>query len=429
MSVSDSLYAQATAIHAGTLIDPETGTATHNQTILIEAGRITQVGDVAISDDVSLIDLSDAVVLPGLFDCHTHVCIEVGKPAGETIRDFYAGFLLTTTIESTAYRAIQGVANARSLLEAGFTTIRDLGNAGLYADTALRRAVEQGVVPGPTIVNAGRIIAPTGGQFPSHNPQWIQELLGLGPDEFIGVINPENPRVGEPEYFYADTHDELRKAVRENVLYGSRVIKIVVADQPYAYSISDIQVIVDEAAHAGRKVAAHCIADTGVRNAILGGVASVEHGTLMSDETLRLAKEHGTVLVGTDFPEVAIEQMGMPHILYERILDRLQRAHAIGVTMAFGTDAFVSPPGFTRGSLSAAFTEVYKEAGIPPAYVLQMLTTNAARLLGVEDIRGSISPGKAADIIATRTNPLDDILAVKDVFFVMKDGVVVRHDR
>jgi imidazolonepropionase-like amidohydrolase len=155
-------------------------------------------------------------------------------------------YFVTTLRDSTGFRAIQGVANARSMLEYGFTTVRDIGNAANYADTDLRRAIEQEIVPGPTIINAGRIIAPYGGQF---------------------QLQPDKPNLGNPEYFYADTRDELKKAIRENIHYGARVIKIVVDDQPYIYSVDDIRFVIEEARLAGLKVAAHCWTEKGARNA------------------------------------------------------------------------------------------------------------------------------------------------------------------
>ncbi len=217
------LAAQVTAIRAGTLVDPVAGTSARDQVILVEGKTIKAVGTrLAIPRGATLIDLSGSAVLPGLFDAHTHLCMTVNMP-----RDA-GSYYYTTLNDPDSYRAVQGVANARSMLEAGFTTVRDVGNEGEYACTSLRRAVSQGLVDGPTILNAGRIIAPYGGQFQ------------LQPDK--GDV------LASPEYFFADTRDELLKAVRENIHYGAKVIKLVVDDQSYIYSPEDIRFVIDEAA-------------------------------------------------------------------------------------------------------------------------------------------------------------------------------------
>lgn len=395
-------HAQAIAVKAGKLVDPETGTTATNQIILVENGRITAVGaGLQIPAGATVIDLSKYTVLPGLFDAHTHLC-QTTTPDN---RD-----LFTTDIkQATAYRAIIGVAKAREMLEAGFTTVRDVGNNGNYADTSLRHAIENGLVPGPTIINAGRIIAPFGGQY---------------------HLQPERPELGAPEYFFADTHDEMMKAIRENIHFGALVIKIVVDDQKYIYSVDDIKFIVAEAGRAGLKVAAHCMTEQGARNAALGGVASIEHGFRMSDEALQLAKSNNVVLVGTDFTVQAAEALGLPPDIAKKFhdvfIDRLKRAHNIGLTMAYGTDAFAEVEGQTRGTMAISYIDSFVEAKIPAKDILQILTTNAALLLGVDKQRGAIKKGLFADIIATPDNPLDNIQTLKQVSFVMKNGKVFK---
>jgi imidazolonepropionase-like amidohydrolase len=397
--------AQVIAIKAGKLVDPETGTTRVNQVIIIEKGKIKSVGaGLQTPANAAVIDLTSYTILPGLFDAHTHLCY-TNQP--EQRNQFFIDMT-----ETTAYRAIEGTKNAKDMLESGFTTIRDVGNNGRYADTALREAIENGIVPGPTMINAGRIIAPFGGQY---------------------HLQPDRPELGNPEYLYADTHDEMIKAIRENIQYGALVIKIVVDDQKYIYSADDIKFIVDEVHRAGLKVAAHCMTTEGARNAVLGGVDSIEHGFRMTDEVLQLAKDRGVVLVGTDFPEKAAEYLGQgpefAKAFHAIFLDRLKRAYKVGVTMAYGTDTFFAAPGETRGTLAISYIDSFVEAGIPAKDTLKIMTTNAAKLLGVDKQRGAIKPGQYADIIATPENPVDNIQTLKKVAFVMKDGVVFKPVR
>jgi imidazolonepropionase-like amidohydrolase len=396
--------AQVTAIKVGKLLDPEIGSIAVNQIILIEGENIKAVGsDVKIPAGATVVDLSKQTVLPGLFDAHTHLCLNMRhkRDAGN--------YFFTTLLDSTAFRAIEGVANARSMLEYGFTTVRDIGNAGNYADTDLRRAIEQEIVPGPTIINAGRIIAPYGGQF---------------------QMQPDKPELGNPEYFYADTRDELKKAVRQNIHYGARVIKIVVDDQRYIYSVDDIKFVIEEARLAGLKVAAHCWTEKGARNAAEAGVDSIEHGVKINDETLQIAKVKNIALVPTPFTETDALLRGEPggnkkwnEMLF---IDPVKRAHKIGVTLVFGPDVIFSTAEYPRGRLSIETIADWKAAGIPPLVILQALTSNAAKLLGVEKTRGALRAGMRADIIAVYDNPLDKIETLEKVGFVMKNGKVFK---
>ncbi|MDQ1590265.1 MAG: hypothetical protein QOG71_892 [Pyrinomonadaceae bacterium] len=406
LSVATISAQQVTAIKAGKLVVPETGTTLTNQIILVEGARIKAVGaDVQIPAGATVVDLSRQTVLPGLFDCHTHMAFLIG---GRRTRERGSLFFYDLT-HTNAERAIHGVVNSRDMLASGFTTIRDVGNDANYVSTDLRRAIDQGLIPGPTIINSGRIIAPFGGQY---------------------QLQPERRHLGEPEYFYADTRDEMRKAIRENAHFGARVIKIVVDDQPYIYSVEDIKYMVAEAATAGLKLAAHCVTEQGARNAAEAGVASIEHGFEMSDEALALAKKNNVVLVSTDFNEKAWLAYDIPPEIakrfYDRSVDRLRRAHKLGVTLAFGSDLIFSAPDETRGTWTMSLVDVFVAAGIPPADILRALIPNAARLLGVERARGAISAGQFADIIATPENPLDQISTLKKVSFVMKNGKVFK---
>jgi imidazolonepropionase-like amidohydrolase len=388
-----------TAIKAGRVVDPESGKISTNQVILVERGLIKEIGaNVAIPKDAQVIDLSNSTVMPGLFDAHTHLCMQVLRE-----RDAH-NYYFTTLLDSTPFRAIEGVANARDMLASGFTTVRDVGNNGNYADSALRDAIELRLVPGPTMITAGRIIAPYGGQF---------------------QLQPEKRELGTPEYWMADTRDELLKAIRENIHFGASVIKIVVDDQPYIYSVEDIKFIIHEAALAGLRVAAHCWTHQGAHNAAEAGVASIEHGFRMTDEDLELAKKNNVALVGTEFTTQAAQEIGQARV-HPIFVDRLKRAYKVGVTLVFGTDVEFMVPGETRGTLAVSYIDSWVEAGVPPLETLRAMTINAARLLGVDRRRGALRVGLAADIIATPENPLENIQTLRKVNFVMKDGKVFK---
>ena len=242
-------------------------------------------------------------------------------------------------------------------------------------------------------------------------------------------LQPDKPGLGEPEYFFADTRDEMRKAVRENIHFGARVIKIVVDDQPYIYSVDDIRFVVEEAAAAGLKVAAHVWTRAGAHNAIAAGVATVEHLNGVADDDLDVARRTGVVAVFTPFPEAALQQMRSPDQArseYAQEIDRLRSARQRGVSIAFGSDAITEFPGMTRGATAMEWIGSYAAAGFTAKEILASMTTTAARALGVDAQRGVIRPQMAADIIATSANPLEDIRALKRVEFVMKNGRVIR---
>jgi len=386
--------AQVTAIKAGRVVDPDAGTIAPNQVILVEGGKITAIGgNVKIPSGAQVIDLSRSTISPGLVDAHTHLCMDV-----QAKRD--AGtYYFTTLVDPDAYRSIQGVVNAKTMLEAGFTSVRDVGNEGRYACVQVRRAIQRGLVPGPTMITAGRIIAPYGGQF---------------------HLQPDKPGLAEPEYYFADTRDEMVKAVRENVHYGATVIKIVVDDQQYIYSTDDIVFLKNEAARAGMKLAAHAWTEPGAHNAAEAGVASIEHGFDMTDADLEIAKKNGVALVGTEY--LANDDTPEAH---KQWVDRLARAYKVGVTLVFGTDATSLLAGKTRGQDAMTGIDPWVEAGIPAPAILKAMTTSATRLLGVDQQRGTLQPGMFADLIATPDNPLTNIETLKQVSFVMKNGAVV----
>lgn len=399
--------ADVIAIRAAAVVDPDSATSYANQTILIEDGKIKAIGsNVTVPPGATLVDLSSQTVLPGLIDAHTHLFANI-DPKWDL-----ADTWIMTLQRRPGYRAILGAHNARDMLESGFTAVRDVGNSGDYLDMDLGKAIRFKWVQGPTIIPAGRIIAPFGGQF------WDTPS--------------DSKLLNTSEYYFADSHDEMQKAVRENLYWGAKVIKIVVDDQRYHYSADDIRFIVAEAARAHVKVAAHVTTEDGARAAIEAKVASIEHGWKLTDADLALARKNGVVLVSTDFTVKQLEADGWNEedskIIHAARVDRLRRAYKAGVTIVFGTD-IMSNLRESRGAQSLEYISSFIEAGVPPADILRAITSNAARLLDIEKERGPLKVGLAADLVAVPGNPLEDITTLQRVSFVMKDGVIIRHDR
>ena len=399
-----TLSAEVTAVRAGRLIDPETGRATANAVILVEGEKIIAAGPgVAIPQGASVIDLSDLSVLPGLVDAHTHL--------GLTYKDIpeHNYYYLTYVMDSTPLRAIQAASNGIQLLNSGFTVVRDLGNNALYTDTAHRVAIEQGWIPGPTVVNSGLIIGGTGGQF-WPTPEMAKQH---------GIVYPE--------YLDADTKDEIVKAVRENMLFGAKVIKICVDCKPWGYSVDEMKLFIDEAAKGGLKVAGHVQTADGASRAIEAGIWSIEHGFALSEEHHRLMAQKGIYLASTDTPFTPYhgtkEEM-------EKNAAQLKGAWRQGVKITFSTDMdyYTTGNDMNRGELTINFLLTWKAAGIPNADILKAMTITGYECAQVEKERGPIRPGLAADLIAVRGNPLEDIDALRDVRFVMKDGLVFKRD-
>jgi imidazolonepropionase-like amidohydrolase len=402
---------KVTAIRAGRLVDAETGTATANQIILVEGERIRAVGpSVAIPPNAEVIDLSRQTVVPGFVDTHTHEAMTY-KDVPESNIYYY-----TYITDPTPLRAIQAASSAMQLLSSGFTVVCDVGNNGLYADTALRQAIEQGWMPGPTIIPSGLIISTTGGQF-SPSPEMYK---------YHNIVYPE--------YLEANTRDEIVKAVRENLLFGAKVIKICLDCKPWGYSVDDIKLFIEEAAKGGAKVNSHVQTRDGAQRAIDAGLHVISHGQQLTPEQHAQMAQKKIYLASTDTPFTSYRGTaeGQKHAA-----DQLKSAWDKGVPITFSTDMDYwndkmkkdNGEWMNRGDLTINFLLTWKAAGIPAKDTLKALTmTGYAAADVLKDQRGPIKPGFYADIVGINGDPLTNIDAVRDVQFVMKNGEVFKRN-
>jgi imidazolonepropionase-like amidohydrolase len=401
-----------TVIRARRVLNVRNGELRSNQTIVIEGDRISQIApssEVKAAAGDTTIDLPDATLLPGLIDMHTHLTFELSSLS-------YEGLKI-----STAREALHGARNARRTLEAGFTTVRNLG-AKDYADIALRDAINDGDVIGPRIVASGPALGITGGHC----------------DE--NLLPPAFHFQGEG---VADGIEGVQHKVREVIKYGADVIKICATggvlskgDDPNAsqYTLEEMKAIVADAHRLGRKVAAHAHGAEGVRWASEAGVDSIEHGHLMDDAAIATLKKNGTYLVPTlflgEYMEKNMDRSDVPEYSKQKMRDVIAamrkntgKAFAAGVKVAFGTDAAVYPHGLNAGEF-----HVYVQLGMTPLAAIQTATINASDLLGPKFLVGSLEPGKFGDVIAVDGDPSKDVRILEHVRFVMKGGTVYKND-
>lgn len=408
--------ASLTYIRAGHVFDPAAGRYVDNVTLVVANQRIQSVESGAFLPPVGaqILDLSGDYVLPGLIDCHTHLGARADRY--EEIDKFK---------DSPFDSAIAGVVNAKRTLDAGFTTVRDVGSLPFLA-VDLRRNIDSGFIPGPRIVASGPGISITGGHG---------DLNNYAP-EVSKTLFP-----GKNDFRIADGPDEVRRTVREQVKYGVDVIKILASggvlskgDQPGApqYTLEELKVAADTAHQAGRKIAAHAHGTQSIKWAIEAGIDSIEHASLVDDEGIAMAKAHGTYFVMDIYDDDYIlhegPRIGMPEelLIKERGVGQLQRdnfrkAHAAGVKMAFGTDAGVYPHGDNAKQFH--YMVMY---GMTPAEAIRAATTSAADLLGRSGDVGSLTPGHYADLIALGSDPLQHIEVLEHPDVVVKGGVLVK---
>jgi imidazolonepropionase-like amidohydrolase len=397
-------------LRAAHLFDAASGKLLDDYEVLVRGNSIAGVGPRGSlnATGAGVVDLGDATLLPGFIDCHTHLTFDIDE-----------GWVTRDVKETAADAALRGARNAKLTIEAGFTTVRDLGSTG-FADIALMRAIDRGFVVGPRMIPAAHTLSITGGHA---------DVTGYAPG-----VRETDPKAG-----VADGADALLHATRYQIKHGAKVIKIcatagvlsweslVGAQQ---FSEAEMRVIVEEASRHGIAVAAHAHGTEGIKAAVRAGVSSIEHGSMLDEEAIALMKKHGTWLVPTTVlaDTIALDLLPAPiRKKAETVLplakDSLRRAVKAGVKIAFGTDAAVIPHGSNATEFSAMV-----DRGMSPSAALQAATIRAAELCRTPD-RGQLITGMLADIVAVPGNPLQDIRATERVRFVMKDGVMVKFVR
>lgn len=398
------------------MVDVTSGELVEPGDLLIDGERIVEIAPTSVPDDAQVIDLGDITLLPGLMDMEVNLLL--GGPDHASP--------LNPVQDDPALRTLRAVANARRTLRAGFTTVRNLGlfiqTGGLLLDVALMKAIDFGWIEGPRVVPAGHAITPTGGHLdPTMFQAFAPHIMPLTVEE--GIANGVS---------------EVRKAVRYQIKHGAKVIKVCASGGVMShtgpagaqqYSNEELTAIADEAHRAGLKVAAHAHGDDGIRAALEAGFDCIEHGSLMSDETMDLFIERKAFLVATtyladgmDVSHAAPELQAKAAEVFPRARETISKAIARGVRVACGTDAPAIPHGRNAKELIALV-----DRGMTPLQAIRAATTVSAELIDVDD-RGRLEAGLLADIIGVPGNPLVDIGVTENVSFVMKGGDVFRHD-
>jgi imidazolonepropionase-like amidohydrolase len=459
VQVAAQAPAAVTLVKAGRLLDARTGKMLSPAAVLIEGGKIKEVGSPSqvqahVPAGARIIDLGSSTLLPGLIDSHTHLLISVvSQPEAERVRRYNGAFvpdLLLAIAESPSKRVLVGAQNAREDLESGITTVRNLGHSGIDGDVALRDAINAGRLVGPRILASGRKLAQ-------------QEKNG-----YVQNLNPALAKaILQQEFLEFNGADSARQAVKEDLFYDVDVIKVTIEDDT---SVAEMKAVVEEAHRQNVKVAVHAATKGSIQTAIDGGADSIEHGNEVTDEQLKQMRDKGIffdftptsygdfftrifeatiamslqrrperrgsdertrqryndlaqqLLKGAEFPDETDERENRR---YDSLVQRVMKS---GVKFAAGTDMCWFYPGKTCGQATVGRFPTLHQAGMPSLDVIRAITTNAAEMLGWQDRVGAIEPGKFADIVAVSGDPIVDITEIERVRFVMKDGQVIRND-